>query len=146
MGELMAGVLWMGFGLSIVAAVVSVRLSMRGRREQALSLLFLAVLGTLAFAYVGGFSVGRFTGLIPVLFIGYMVGMGRGRMVVVGCLVIAVIVYILISWLLTPLVAVGGPLAVVFGAWGIPTYLVVAVAACFWTVGRPPRGGDAMVR
>ncbi len=143
---LAADVLWTGFALCLVASAASVLLARRGRRDPALMLLFIAVLGILASSYVGGFSIGRFTAAIPVLFIAYLVGMGRGGMVVAGCLVAAAALYVVFSWLLTPLVFAGGPLAVIFGAWGIPAYLVFAIAGFSWSLANPPRGSDAMVR
>jgi hypothetical protein len=144
--QLVADVLWTGFWLSLIASAVSVLLARHGHRQQALVLLFIAVLWTLVFSFLGGFSIGRFTAAIPVLLIGYMVGMGRGAMVVGRALIVAAAFYIAFSWLLIPLASVGDPLAVVFGAWGIPAYLAAAIAAFTWSLMNPPRGGHAQPR
>ena len=73
-----AAILWGGFQLSTIALIARLLAQHRRRRTLALTLLFISVLGALAFSYVGGFSIGRFTAIIPVLVIGHVVAMGRG--------------------------------------------------------------------
>ena len=55
--QLVAGVLWLGFLLSLVAVIAGVLAQLRGRRTLALIMLFLSVMGTLAFSYAGGFPL-----------------------------------------------------------------------------------------
>ena len=141
--QLIAEALRSDFGLYIVVSTAGVLLARRGHRHAALALLFIAVLGTLAFSVVGEFSVGRFTTAIPVLVSGYVLGMGR-RPMVVASRTFAAVVYLAFSWLLTPLVLSGGLLGVVFGAWGIPFYLLAVIAAFGWSFVNPPRGGGAI--
>ncbi len=104
-----------------------------------MTLLFIAVLGTLAFSFIGGFSIGRFTALIPVLAIGYILGMGRGPIAIVGLLVGAALLYLAFSWLFTPLVLMGGPFPFLFGAWAIPVYAILGLVAFLWAIAKPPR-------
>ncbi len=137
--QLVAVVLWGGFQLSVIALIAGVFAQHRHRRGLALTLLFFAVLGTLAFSFVGGFSVGRFTAVIPVLASGYVVGMGRGAAPVAATVLGAALTYVACSWLLTPLVLTGGVFALVFGFWAIPVYAILAVAAFGWAVAKPPR-------
>jgi len=144
--QLIAAVLWAGFGGCILALMAGLLLAQHpAQRSLALTLLFVAVLGTLAFSFVGGFSIGRFTAVIPVLVIGYMVGMGRGPGAVTGCLFGAAVLYVAFSWLFTPLVLTGVPFSFLFGFWAIPVYSILAVAAFVWAVRKPPRGHGARV-
>lgn len=139
-----AEVLWGILGLCLVAAAAGVLLAWRGHRGGALTLLFVAAVGILAFSLAGGFSVGRFTAVLPVLLTGYAVGMGRGPATVAACLLLAAVVYLAGSWVLTPAVTAGGVLALLFGFWAIPLYLVAAVAAFGWTALNPPGRGAAV--
>jgi len=132
----MAGVLWGMFGLAIVAAIVGVLLRGRQRRGAALRLLFGSTVALLLFSIIAGFSVGRFTAVVPVLISGYMVALDRNPMVVAAWLLAAGILCLACSWLLTPLVLVGGVFAVVLGFWAVPLYFVVAVAALGWSASR----------
>jgi hypothetical protein len=135
--QLVATVLWGCFQASIVAIIAGLVAQHRHQRGLALTLLFFAVLGTLAFSFVGGFSIGRFTAVIPVLVIGYVVGMDRGPVAVTSCLLGAAFVYLACSWLFTPLVT-GGAFSFVFGFWAIPAYAILALAAFGWAVAKPP--------
>lgn len=136
--QLVAGVLWGGFQAAVIALIAGLIAQQRRRRGIALGLLLISFIGTLAFSYVGGFSIGRFTALIPVLVIGYVLGMGRGAASLVACLIGAVVVYAAFSWVLTPVGMAGGAVSFVFDAWGIPLYAILGVAAFGWAVARPP--------
>lgn len=144
--KLIAQILWGGFTASIIALMAGLLIAQhRERRGAALTLLFIAVLGTLAFSFVGGFSIGRFTAVIPVLVTGYVVAIGRGPTVVASCVVGAAVFYLAFSWLFTPLVLTGGVLALLFGFWAIPTYAIVALAIFGWAALNPPREHGAPV-
>lgn len=127
--ELAALLLWSGFGLSLIALIAGIAAAQTARRQAAIALLLVAELGTLAFAFIGGFSIGRFTAVIPVIVSGYVLAMGRSRQTVGACLIGAVVIYVVFSWLLTPLVLRGGMLALLFGFWAIPLYGVLAAFA-----------------
>ena len=144
--QLIADILWSGFAVSIIALIAGVLLSLRGQRGAALALLFIAVIGTLAFSLVGGLSIGRFTVLFPVLISGYVVAIGRGRVTVAIWVLGAAVLYIAFSWLLTPVVLAGGVFALVFGLWAIPAYAILALAAFGWSALNPPSGGSATTR
>lgn len=136
--ELLAAILWTVFAGCIVGLIAGVVVAQhRPQRRLALVLVLVSILGILAFSFIGGFSIGRFTALFAVLGIGYVVAMGRGPFVVAGCLVGAGLLYLACSWLLTDLVLRGGIYALLFGAWAIPTYAVLAVAAFFWAMTKP---------
>lgn len=131
-----AGLLWGMFWLAIVAAIVGVVLRHRQRRGAALGLLFESAVALLLFSFIAGFSIGRFTAALPVLISGYMVAMDRDPMLVAAWLLAAAVFYLACSWLLTPLVRVGGVFAVVLGLWAIPMYFGVAFAALGWSGSR----------
>jgi hypothetical protein len=135
--QVIAVLLWTGLAVTIIAAIAGVRLGWRGRRNLALGLLLFAALGTSAFSLIGGFSVGRFTAVIPVLLTSYMLAMDRGRLMTMAALVSALAVYIACSWVLSVLLFQGGIFELILGAWAIPLYAVAAVIAYVWSVGHP---------
>lgn len=137
---LIAAILWTTFAGCIVALLAGVVVAQHHpQRALALVLVFVSILGILAFSFIGGFSLGRFTALLAVLGIGYLVALGRGPLIVAGNLVAAGLLYLVCSWLLTDLVLRGGIYADLFGAWAIPSYGVLAVAAFAWAIMNPPR-------
>lgn len=141
--QLIAAILWVGFQLSIIALIAGLLAQHRGRRTLALTLLFISVLGILAFSFVGGFSVGRFTAIIPVLVIGYVVAMGRGPAITASCVFAAALTYVAFSWLFTPLVLIGGGFSLGFGFWAIPVYAILALAAFVWAFAKRPHRYDS---
>jgi hypothetical protein len=136
--QLIAELFWIGFALCAIGIFAGVQLAWRGHRNAALGLLLVCALGTSAFSLVAGFSVGRFTALIPVLVTGYMFSMGRGWPIVTAGLVMALAIYVSFSWMLTDLMFQGGIFALIFGAWAIPTYAIAAFAAYAVSVTHPP--------
>jgi hypothetical protein len=136
--ELIAVVLWAALAFCVVAAVFGVKLARRGQRNTALGLLLMAALGTSAFSLIAGFSVGRFTALVPVLLTGYVIAMDRGWLLTAAALVAAIAAYVACSWMLTVLVFQGGIFQLIFGAWAIPVYALAALAAYGWSLTHPP--------
>ena len=136
---MLAAILWAGFQAAIIAVIAGLFAQVRGRRRLALTLFALAVVFTLAFSYIGGFSIGRFTALIPVLVIGYVVGMGRGPAVVAGCILLALLIYAIFSWVFTTRLPTTGPFMYLFGSWAVPLYAILGLAVFIWAFARPPR-------
>jgi hypothetical protein len=136
--QLIAELFWIGFAVCVIGIFAGVQLAWRGHRNAALGLLLACSLGTSAFSMVAGFSVGRFTALIPALVTGYMFGMDRGWPIVTAGLVVALATYVSFSWMLTDLMFQGGIFAFIFGAWAIPTYAIAALAAYTVSVTHPP--------
>lgn len=137
MDLLVAGILWAGFLVAIISVIAGLLAQMRGRRRSALTLFACAAAWLLVFSFLGGFSIGRFTAVIPVMVIGYVVGMGRGAAAVAGSLLAAVLLYSAFSWLFYASVAGAFPL--LFSAWAIPFYALLGLAAFVWALLRPPR-------
>jgi hypothetical protein len=83
----------------------------------------------LGFSFLAGFSIGRFTAAIPVLLIGAMIGIGRGWLALLASLLVATAMYVVCSWLLTPVMVSGELPLWLFGAWAIPLYGLFALIA-----------------
>ncbi len=126
---LIAELLWTGLGLAVIALGAGVALAHSAHRTVAIVLLAVAEFGTLSFSFIGGFSIGRFTALIPVLVTGYVMALGHSRLTVGACLIGSAVVYGLCSWWFIPLVLHGGVLAMLFGFWAIPLYGAFATFA-----------------
>src|SRR5436853_6863752 len=101
--HLIAAILWGGLQLSLIALIARLLAQHRGRRNLALTLLLISVLGSLGFSFVGGFSVGRLTAIIPVLVIGYVVTIGRGPAAALSGVLAAALTDAVFSWLCPPL-------------------------------------------
>ncbi len=127
--ELIASLLWIGLGLSLIALIAGIVTAQGSHRTAALALLLIAEAGTLTFSFIGGFSIGRFTAVVPVLVSGFVMGMGRSRVTAGACLFGAAVIYLLFSWLLTPLEFDSGLLALLFGFWAIPSYALIGLIA-----------------
>ena len=112
---------------------------MRDHRQAGLAALLGSTLMLLAFSFAAGFSIGRFTAAIPVMLIGVMLGAGRGALGVINALIAAAIVYFMCSWLLSSLVLQGGVFSWLFGAWAIPLYALLALAAYAAAATTPTR-------
>lgn len=141
---LIASVLWTSLVTSLVGAVVGAAGVTRGRRASGFGLLLASTLALLAFSFAAGFTIGRFTAAIPVLLIGLMLSLGRGRLVVLLAVVTAAGVYVACSWLLTGRVVEGKLPAWLFGAWAIPFDALLALGAFGLAVGgHSARGRQA---
>jgi hypothetical protein len=135
--QLLAAVLWTGLAICIIGALAGVQLAWRGHRKIALAFLLTAALGMSAFSLIAGFSIGRFTAVVPALLAGYMVAVGRGWLITLAALVGALVIYIACSWVLTALLFQGGIFELIFGAWAIPLYAVAALMAFLWSLTHP---------
>jgi len=142
--QLIATVAWAGFALALTASASAPFAARDAGRSWALALLAVATLYTLGFSFLTGFSIGRGVVLLPLLFAGYAVALGRGRRWRITCLLAALGVYVVFSWLLIPVyyVIAGTPLAFldfVFGFAAVPLYAALALVAFVWAALNPPR-------
>jgi hypothetical protein len=64
-----------------------------------LIVLFIATLGGFAFAFITGFSIGRFMVLLPLVITAYAVSYGRGLRARLAAYASAVGLYLLLAWL-----------------------------------------------
>src|ERR1700674_3569515 len=64
-----------------------------------LTILFIVTLGCFAFAFITGFSIGRFVVVLPLLVTAYAVTYGRGLGLALVGFAAAVGLYLLLAWL-----------------------------------------------
>jgi hypothetical protein len=94
-----------------------------------LIVLFIATLGGFAFAFITGFSIGRFVVLLPLLITAYAVTYGRGLPLQAAAYIAAVGLYLLLAWYKPEW----------FYFWGIPFELPLCAIAYVIAFLRPPR-------
>jgi hypothetical protein len=95
-----------------------------------LIVLFIVTLGGFGFAFITGFSIGRFVVVLPLLVTAYAVTYGRGLYLQVVGYAAAVGLYLLLAWL-RPDWAYD---------WGISVELPACTIAYAVAFLRPPRG------
>lgn len=96
-----------------------------------LVVLFIATLGGFAFAFITGFSIGRFVVFLPLLVTAYAVSYGRGLLFQLAGYAGAVGLYLLLAWL-RPDWAYD---------WGISIELPLCTLAYAMAFVRPPAAG-----
>jgi hypothetical protein len=92
-----------------------------------LAILFVATLGGFAFAFITGFSIGRFVAVFPLLVTAYAVTYGRGYLLQVAGFAVAVGLYIILAWLIP------------VHYWGIHIETPICAIAYAIAFLRPPR-------
>ncbi len=98
--------------------------------------LFIVTLGGFAFAFITGFSIGRFVVVLPLLVTAYAVSYGRGLPVQLAAYAAALGLYLLLAWL-TPDWAYSWGIAY---DWGISAELPICTISYAIAFLRPPRG------
>jgi hypothetical protein len=91
--------------------------------------LFIATLGGFAFAFITGFSIGRFTALVPLVVTAYAVTYGRSHRLQLTAYAAALALYILFAWLIPEKV----------GYWGIHIEAPICAIAYAIAFLRPPK-------
>ena len=103
---------------------------MFGRRyRQALTTLLLGTIAGFAFSFLGGFSIGRFSALLPLLLAAFAVTYGRAVWLQVAAYVAAILIYLLFAWLIPEQVHY----------WGIQFELPICLLAYVVALRFPPR-------
>jgi hypothetical protein len=95
-----------------------------------LIVLYIVTLGGFAFAFITGFSIGRFVVVLPLLVTAYAVTYGRGLRLQLAGYAAAVGLYLLLAWWKPDLTYY----------WGIPAELPLCAIAYAIAFLRPPRG------
>ncbi|HVS07636.1 MAG TPA: hypothetical protein VHK65_15920 [Candidatus Dormibacteraeota bacterium] len=93
-----------------------------------LVVLFIVTLGGFAFAFISGFSIGRFVVVLPLLVTAYAVTYGRGLRLALAGFAAAVGLYLLLAWLTDWVYD-----------WGIFVDLPICTIAYAIAFVRPPR-------
>jgi hypothetical protein len=114
-----------------VGVLVGIRFLERAYR---LALIFfvVATVGGFAFSFVAGFSIGRFTAVLPLVVTAFAVTRDRAPRLQLAAQAAAIAIYLLLAWLIPERV----------GFWGIqfmlPLCLVAYAAALIFPPGRDP--------
>ena len=88
-------------------------------------------MGGFTFSFLAGFSIGRFTAILPLMITAFAVTRDRDRRLQLAAQVVAIGIYVLLAWILAEQV----------GYWGIqlelPLCLLAYAAALTFPPGRP---------
>ena len=118
---------WLSLTIFVAGAWIGIPL-LRRAYQRAVATLLAAVTGGFVFSYLGGFSIGRFTALLPLLLTAFAVTYRRAVQVQVAVYVAAILIYLLFAWLI--------PERVHF--WGIQFELPICLLACAIALRFPP--------
>jgi fucose permease len=93
-----------------------------------LALLCFATIAGFAFSFIAGFTVGRFTALIPLLLTAFAISYGRSGLLQLAAYVAAIAMYVLLAWVIPERV----------GNWGIHIELPLCLVAYLLGARFPP--------
>ncbi len=94
----------------------------------ALTTLLLVTVAGFAFSFLGGFSIGRFTAILPLLLTAFAVTYGRAAWLKVAAYLAATFIYVLFAWMIPEQVHY----------WGIQFELPICVLAYAVALRFPP--------
>jgi hypothetical protein len=122
---------WGSLALFFIGAFAGTLLLERAYRL-ALAVFVIATVGGFTFSYLAGFSIGRFTAVLPLLITAFAVTQYRDPRLQVAAQVAAIGIYVLLAWILDEQIHF----------WGIqlelPLCLVAYAAALIFPPGRNP--------
>jgi hypothetical protein len=118
---------WTTLAIFVGGSWIGIPLLGRAYRP-ALATLCVAVIGGFLFSYLAGFSIGRFTALIPLLVTAFAVTHGRAARLQVAAQVAAILIYLLFAWLIAEQVHY----------WGIQFELPICLLAYALALSFPP--------
>jgi hypothetical protein len=101
-----------------------------------LLVLFIVTLAGFAFAFITGFSIGRFVVVLPLLVTAYAVSYRRGPLLQLAAYVAALGTYVVLAWVRVDW----------SHYWGIPIELPVCAIAYAIAFLRPPRRATSISR
>jgi len=120
---------WGSLALFLVGTLVGTLFLERAYRL-ALAVFALATVGGFTFSFLSGFSIGRFTAILPLIVTAFAVTRDRNPRLQLAAQAAAIGVYVLLAWILAEQV----------GYWGIqielPLCLVAYAAALIFPPGR----------
>jgi hypothetical protein len=125
------GIAWVSFALFFIGALAGTVLLRRTYRF-ALAVFVAATVGGFTFSYLSGFSIGRFTAILPLVVTAFVVTQYRDPRLQLAALTAAIGIYVLLAWIFAEQVHF----------WGIqlelPLCLVAYAAALIFPPGRNP--------
>jgi hypothetical protein len=124
----LGAIAWGSLALFLVGALVGTLLLERAYRL-ALVVFALATVGGFTFSFLSGFSIGRFTAVLPLVVTAFAVSRDRDRRLQLAAQAAAIGIYIVLAWILDAQV----------GYWGIQLELPLCLAAYAAALIFPPR-------
>jgi hypothetical protein len=124
----LGAIAWGSLALFLVGTLAGTLLLERAYRV-ALAVFALATVGGFTFSFLSGFSVGRFTAVLPLVITAFAVTRDRDRRLQLAAQVAAIGIYILLAWILDAQV----------GYWGIQLELPLCLVAYAAALIFPPR-------
>jgi len=122
---------WVSFALFFIGALAGTVLLERAYRL-ALAVFLVATVGGFTFSYLSGFSIGRFTAILPLVVTAFAVTQYRNPRLQLAAQTAAIGIYVLLAWIVAEQVHF----------WGIqlelPLCLVAYAAALIFPPGRNP--------
>ena len=126
---------WGTLGLFGVGTLIGIPMLER-RHRAALAVLFVATVGGFVFSFIAGFSLGRFTALLPLVVTAFAVTHGRSARLQLAAQATAVGLYILLAWLIPERI----------GYWGIHIELPLCTIAYGIAFVYPPAASRRTAR
>jgi hypothetical protein len=128
----LGAIAWGSFVLFLVGALAGTLLIERAYRL-ALAVFVVATVSGFTFSFIAGFSIGRFTALLPLVVTAFAVSRDRDPRLQLGAQAGAIAIYVLLAWLLAEQV----------GYWGIQLELPLCLIAYAAALTFPPRRDPA---
>ena len=120
---------WGSLAIFLVGALAGTLLLERAYRL-ALTVFAIATVGGFTFSFLSGFSVGRFTALLPLVVTAFAVTRDRDQRLQLFAQAAAVGIYVLLAWIIPEQV----------GYWGIQLELPLCLVAYAAAMIKPPPG------
>ena len=123
----LAIIAWTPLAIFVGGSWIGIPLLGRAYRR-ALATLVVATMGGFVFSFLAGFSIGRFTALLPLLVTAFAVTYGRAVRLQVAAYVAALLIYLLFAWMIPEQVHY----------WGIQFELPICLLAYVGVLRFPP--------
>jgi hypothetical protein len=118
---------WGSLALFLVGTLLGILFLERAYRL-ALVIFAIATVGGFTFSFLSGFSIGRFTAVLPLVVTAFAVSRDRARRLQLAAQAVAIGIYILLAWIFAEQV----------GLWGIQFELPLCLAAYAAALIFPP--------
>ena len=125
----LGAIAWGSLALFLVGTLIGALLLERAYRI-ALVVFAVATVGGFTFSFLSGFSIGRFTAVLPLVVTAFAVTRDRNRRLQLAAQVAAIGLYVLLAWIIPERV----------GYWGIHLELPLCLVAYAAAMIKPPPG------
>jgi hypothetical protein len=125
----LGAIAWGSLAIFLVGALVGTLLLERAYRL-ALAVFAVATIGGFTFSFLSGFSIGRFTAVLPLILTAFAVTRDRDQRLQLAAQAAAFAIYVLLAWIIPEQV----------GYWGIHLELPLCLVAYAAAMIKPPPG------